>query len=476
MSRIERGSTLEYSNIVKAPDGKKFVLLPELPESEGGEAQDSIVGDVDELKYKEGEVDLVHLRFEELRPIQMLKYEEQLKCGRKIFAGQLSLKGLVVITESGLLTPRQQERVEVAIADKRAQFLLKHLDRKRDQAIHHLKNQDGNKASAGGDKELAQIIDRYLKRLGERLEIISQIDSAESREQLLEALIDRQIESVRRGIASHNVLVLTNWRLSLHLARTAKQSIGFDMPLIDLWDYGDEGLMIAAARFDYRKGLRFSTYASPWIKQTIARGIADSCSTIRLPTYVREGLRDLLRIQAQLTQEFGHEPDLEELAERYESPLKILTSAIKAQKTLSLNYPLSGEDGGDGDLEFGDVIPDESQDLEEAGFRAVQKEEVRKALASLAPRERRVIELRFGLEDGRSRTLEEVGREFHVTRERIRQIEARALRKLRHPSRSGKLRPYHETDPRAVKTTAAKAARYGEILWRRGPNRLPQPA
>ena len=277
-------------------------------------------------------------------------------------------------------------------------------------------------------RDLLEKLEAARKAGGDLPEELAAIDEAKEKEPKA---------AVERGNRAKKKLTEANLRLVVSIA---KRYVGRGMLFLDLIQEGNLGLIKAVEKFDYTKGYKFSTYATWWIRQAITRAIADQARTIRIPVHMVETINKVIRVSRQLLQELGHDPQPEDIAERMDMPVDKVREIMKiAQEPVSLETPIGEEE----DSHLGDFIEDEraSEPAEVASF-SLLKEQLVEVLSTLSPREEKVLRLRFGIEDGRARTLEEVGKEFNVTRERIRQIEAKALRKLRHPSRSKKLKDF----------------------------------
>ena len=275
----------------------------------------------------------------------------------------------------------------------------------------------------------------------EKIAILKSREENATEEELAE--IKEEIKNVQKdldaGAEAKKRLAEANLRLVVSIA---KRYVGRGMLFLDLIQEGNLGLIKAVEKFDYRKGYKFSTYATWWIRQAITRAIADQARTIRIPVHMVETINKLIRVSRQLLQELGREPSPEEIAAEMNMPVERVREILKiSQEPVSLETPIGEEE----DSHLGDFIQDDNVPVPaDAAAFTLLKEQLEEVLGTLTEREQKVLTLRFGLEDGRARTLEEVGKEFNVTRERIRQIEAKALRKLRHPSRSRKLKDYLE--------------------------------
>ena len=294
--------------------------------------------------------------------------------------------------------------------------------------------------SADEEIELAQnmedgaVATEKINVLKGRLDGASEEEKAEIKEEIKKLQRD-----VDKGADAKKRLAEANLRLVVSIA---KRYVGRGMLFLDLIQEGNLGLIKAVEKFDYKKGYKFSTYATWWIRQAITRAIADQARTIRIPVHMVETINKLIRVSRQLLQELGREPSPEEIAKEMNMPVERVREILKiSQEPVSLETPIGEEE----DSHLGDFIKDDNVPVPaDAAAFTLLKEQLEEVLGTLTEREQKVLTLRFGLEDGRARTLEEVGKEFNVTRERIRQIEAKALRKLRHPSRSRKLKDYLE--------------------------------
>ena len=287
------------------------------------------------------------------------------------------------------------------------------------------KEENGGGSSTEQNITIDDPVKVYLKEIG-RVPLLTSEEEVE----LAIRISDGDVQAKQR-------LSEANLRLVVSIA---KRYLGRGMQFLDLIQEGNLGLIKAVEKFDYTKGFKFSTYATWWIHQAITRAIADQARTIRIPVHMVETINKVKKVQSQLLHQNGHEPSPDEIAEEIDMPVDKVREIMRvAQEPVSLETPIGEEE----DSHLGDFIPDNDAPAPaDAASHTMLREQLSDVLSTLTPREEKVLRLRFGLEDGRSRTLEEVGKEFNVTRERIRQIEAKALRKLRHPSRSRKLKDY----------------------------------
>ena len=332
-------------------------------------------------------------------------------------------------TELNDITPAQMEQVFDAMEKMGVDLLNDDFDDEPDEEdlaeVEDLNIEEEFDDSNFEGISLDDPVRMYLREIG-RIPLLSYEDEIALAEQILEG-----DETAKKQLAEANLRLVVS---------VAKKYVGRGMLFLDLIQEGNMGLIKAVEKFDYTKGFKFSTYATWWIRQSITRAIADQARTIRIPVHMVETINRLIRTSRHLLQQTGREPTPEELSVELDMPIERVVEIQKiAQDPVSLETPIGEED----DSHLGDFIPDDdSPSPQDAAAYTLLKEQLEDVMATLTPREAKVLRLRFGLDDGKARTLEEVGKEFDVTRERIRQIEAKALRKLRHPSRSKKLRDY----------------------------------
>ncbi len=360
------------------------------------------------------------------------KLNELLEKGKK--AGKLSSRDLLALEELNLSADEMEkfyDRLESLNVDVLSDDALPPLDDvvpelEEIEEIEEVTEEEIAETEAMADTfSTDDPVRMYLKEIG-KVPLLTPEEEQELAKRMAEG-----DEDAKRRMAEANLRLVVS---------IAKRYVGRGMLFLDLIQEGNLGLIKAVEKFDYTKGYKFSTYATWWIRQAITRAIADQARTIRIPVHMVETINKVIRVSRQLLQELGHDPSPEEIAAVMSMPVEKVRDILKiAQEPVSLETPIGEEE----DSHLGDFIPDEdaSEPSEAASF-SLLKEQLMEVLDTLTPREKKVLELRFGIVDGRTRTLEEVGKEFNVTRERIRQIEAKALRKLRHPSRSKKLRDF----------------------------------
>lgn len=363
----------------------------------------------------------------ELEKESLKKVEKLIEKGKK--KGSITYKEIMNSFEKIDLDPEQIEDIyqrledlDIEILGERGELALLEKDEETEEVEDEKENLSVPKGINVDDP-----VRMYLKEIGK-------IDLLTGEEEV--ALAKRMGEGDE---IAKKKLAEANLRLVVSIA---KRYVGRGMLFLDLIQEGNLGLMKAVEKFDYKKGFKFSTYATWWIRQAITRAIADQARTIRIPVHMVETINKLVRIQRQLVQDLGRDPTPEEIGEQMDMDVERVREIMKiAQEPVSLETPIGEEE----DSHLGDFIPDEEvlAPADAATFTML-REQLFEVLGSLTPREQNVLKLRFGLDDGRARTLEEVGKQFEVTRERIRQIEAKALRKLRHPSRSKKLKDFLE--------------------------------
>ena len=357
----------------------------------------------------------------EVKP--QVKVEELVESGKN--KGTLTLKEVADQLEGVELEPDQLDKI-LDMLDTLGVDVVSEIELPEPEALpEETGNMDDLDLSVPEGISTDDPVRMYLKEIG-KVPLLTADEEIE-----LAKRMEEGDEEAKRKLAEANLRLVVS---------IAKRYVGRGMLFLDLIQEGNLGLIKAVEKFDYRKGYKFSTYATWWIRQAITRAIADQARTIRIPVHMVETINKLIRVSRQLLQEYGREPQPEEIAREMGISEEKVREIIKiAQEPVSLETPIGEEE----DSHLGDFIPDdEAPAPAEAAAFTLLREQLMSVLSTLTPREEKVLRLRFGLDDGRARTLEEVGKEFKVTRERIRQIEAKALRKIRHPSRSKKLKDF----------------------------------
>ncbi len=394
---------------------------------------DEVVKASKEEKKKTTEVKDSKKKIKELKKIENPQTEEEI-ANNKVYNILKSAKESGKITygelasQLGDVTPDQIDKVFDVFEELGVDVLKDDTDDEPDiedlEEVEEIKLDDMNTTSLEGIN-VDDPVRMYLREIG-RIPLLTFDEELDLAKRILE-----DDEEAKQKLAESNLRLVVS---------IAKKYVGRGMLFLDLIQEGNMGLIKAVEKFDYTKGFKFSTYATWWIRQAITRAIADQARTIRIPVHMVETINKLIRTSRHLLQQLGREPTPEEIAAEMEIPVeKVMEIQKIAQDPVSLETPIGEED----DSHLGDFIPDdESPAPQDSAAYTLLKEQLEEVMETLTPREAKVLKLRFGLEDGKARTLEEVGREFKVTRERIRQIEAKALRKLRHPSRSKRLKDY----------------------------------